>query len=67
VDAPLIGTVLNGVTAEGAYGYSYRYAYSQGEGPKKKNGGTTKKRRDHEAKAAGAAPLSVPGPKGPEA
>ncbi|HEX2064358.1 MAG TPA: hypothetical protein VHE80_08050, partial [Acidimicrobiales bacterium] len=27
VDAPIIGTVLNGVTGEGAYGY-YRYAYA---------------------------------------
>jgi capsular exopolysaccharide synthesis family protein len=26
VDAPIVGTVLNGVTAEGAYGYDYRYA-----------------------------------------
>src|SRR5205814_184128 len=27
VDAPLIGTVLNGVEVEGAYGYNYRYGY----------------------------------------
>ena len=27
VDAPLVGTVLNGVKEEGAYGYSYRYGY----------------------------------------
>ncbi len=33
VDAPIIGTVLNGVTAEGAYGYSYRYQYAYAEAP----------------------------------
>ncbi len=27
VDAPLVGTVLNGVTDESAYGYSYNYRY----------------------------------------
>ena len=27
VDAPLVGTVLNGVSDESAYGYSYRYQY----------------------------------------
>jgi Mrp family chromosome partitioning ATPase len=32
VDAPIVGTVLNGVSAEGAYGYDYRYArYEQAE------------------------------------
>ncbi len=33
VDAPVIGTVLNGVTAEGAYGYSYGYQYAYAEAP----------------------------------
>jgi capsular exopolysaccharide synthesis family protein len=27
VSAPVVGTVLNGVTAEGAYGYAYNYRY----------------------------------------
>ena len=27
IDAPLVGTVLNGVTGEGAYGYDYGYRY----------------------------------------
>jgi Mrp family chromosome partitioning ATPase len=31
VEAPLVGTVLNGVTEEGAYGYSYKYRYYQAE------------------------------------
>jgi capsular exopolysaccharide synthesis family protein len=29
VDAPLVGVVLNGVSAEDAYGYDYRYRYYQ--------------------------------------
>jgi non-specific protein-tyrosine kinase len=29
VDAPLVGTVLNGATDESAYGYSYNYRYYQ--------------------------------------
>lgn len=33
VDAPLIGTILNGVTADGPYGYYYYYS-SQGNGAK---------------------------------
>ncbi len=33
VDAPLIGTVLNGVPTEGAYGYTYQY-YSRETTPK---------------------------------
>jgi Mrp family chromosome partitioning ATPase len=28
VNAPLVGTVLNGVSADGAYGYDYKYRYS---------------------------------------
>jgi succinoglycan biosynthesis transport protein ExoP len=31
VDAPLVGTVLNGVDAEGGYGYGYGYGYYQQE------------------------------------
>lgn len=31
VDAPLVGTVLNGVSDESAYGYTYRYRYYQAE------------------------------------
>jgi succinoglycan biosynthesis transport protein ExoP len=30
VDAPLVGTILNGVKAEGSYGYEYAYAYAYG-------------------------------------
>ncbi|MBV9040747.1 MAG: hypothetical protein JOZ68_07070 [Acidimicrobiia bacterium] len=31
VDAPLVGTVLNGVSADEAYGYDYTYRYYQHE------------------------------------
>jgi succinoglycan biosynthesis transport protein ExoP len=31
VDAPLVGTVLNGVTGEAAYGYAYDYGYYQAD------------------------------------
>jgi non-specific protein-tyrosine kinase len=31
VDAPLVGTVLNGVTGEAAYGYAYDYDYYQAD------------------------------------
>jgi non-specific protein-tyrosine kinase len=30
VDAPVIGTVLNGITSEGGYGYGYGYGYQYG-------------------------------------
>ena len=33
VDAPIIGFVLNGVTADDGYGYSYRYQYQYAEAP----------------------------------
>jgi len=33
VDARLIGTVLNGVTGEAAYGYNYGYQYAYAESP----------------------------------
>ena len=39
MQAPIIGTVLNGVTAEGTYGYSYRYTYAADDAD-------TKARRD---------------------
>ncbi|MDQ3679161.1 MAG: polysaccharide biosynthesis tyrosine autokinase [Actinomycetota bacterium] len=31
VDAPLIGTVLNGITGESAYGYQYSYTYAESD------------------------------------
>ncbi|HEX2042278.1 MAG TPA: polysaccharide biosynthesis tyrosine autokinase, partial [Acidimicrobiales bacterium] len=31
VDAPLVGTVLNGVTGDAAYGYAYDYGYYRGD------------------------------------
>ena len=35
VDAPLVGTVLNGVSADGSYGYAYQYRqYVDGNGSK---------------------------------
>jgi non-specific protein-tyrosine kinase len=33
VDAPLVGTVLNGVTADDAYDYGYSYRYYEPDGP----------------------------------
>ena len=42
VDAPLVGTVLNGVTGDVAYGYGYGYGYRYGgyspSPPKQRNG-----------------------------
>ncbi len=36
VEAPIIGTVLNGVSGENGYGYSYSYTYSEADPEKKK-------------------------------
>ena len=38
VDAPLVGTVLNGVTGDAAYGYAYDYAYYQEDTPAGRSG-----------------------------
>jgi succinoglycan biosynthesis transport protein ExoP len=48
VDAPLVGTVLNGVDAEGGYGYGYGYGYYQQE----PNGSRGRKKKDAQAPAA---------------
>lgn len=32
VDAPLVGTLLNGTVESGGYGYGYRYGYTYGDG-----------------------------------
>ena len=45
VDAPIIGTVLNGVSEEGTYGYSYRYTYASESGDKSP-GKKAKKNKD---------------------
>lgn len=38
VNAPLIGTVLNGVTGEGGYGYAYQYSYQYAYAESEPNG-----------------------------
>lgn len=35
VDAPLVGTVLNGVSPDASYGYAYQYKYYANDQPKK--------------------------------
>ena len=47
VDAPLVGTVLNGVNAEGGYGYGYGYGYYQQEPD-----GSRSRRKKSEPRAA---------------
>jgi capsular exopolysaccharide synthesis family protein len=47
VDAPIIGTVLNGITSEGGYGFGYRYQYGYGEEPASNgSNGDSQNRRD---------------------
>jgi Mrp family chromosome partitioning ATPase len=36
VDAPLVGTVLNGVSADDAYGYNYGYRYYSEQEPSRR-------------------------------
>ena len=57
VDAPLIGSVLNGVRSDGSYGsYGYGYQYHQYEQEPK---GKVGKRRPFDRADVGAAPLPV--------
>ena len=49
VEAPLVGTVLNGVDAEGGYGYGYGYGYYQQEPDKARR--TSRRKAQGEAAA----------------
>jgi capsular exopolysaccharide synthesis family protein len=49
VDAPLVGTVLNGVSTEGGYGYSYGYYRYYGKNEPRKERGTEAARSKREA------------------
>lgn len=51
VDAPLIGTVLNGVSADSSYGYAYQYKYYVKDEPERKKGS-----RRERSGAAGSTP-----------
>jgi succinoglycan biosynthesis transport protein ExoP len=51
VDAPLVGTVLNGVDAEGGYGYGYGYGYYQQEPERSKARRRFDRRKDEKAAA----------------
>jgi polysaccharide biosynthesis transport protein len=55
VDAPLIGTVLNGVAAEGAYGYTYQYYSSEtnAKNTRKSSSNGSRPRKERRSSRAG--------------